>query len=795
MTHKLHKVVALISGGKDSLFSLLHCLRHGHDVIALANLHPPLSTAGSGEAGVAAQTATNGVEDLDSYMYQTVGHHVVPLYEEALAIPLYRQEIRGQVVDASRSYRYSGPATHPDAIRAQYHHDETEDLLLLLERVIRAHPEIDAVSTGAILSDYQRTRVESVAIRLGLVPLSFLWQFPKLPPGEEASLLADMQLVGQESRLVKCASGGLDASFLWDNVASNRIVAKLARAMSRYGALDSGAILGEGGEYETLAVDGPSPLWKKRIIVENEDRSVVHGGGGSVLLRITKAQLAPKAAAGEGASSSSPVRVRVPELLDSMFVRLREYEEELDASVGKEVLSSIYNASQGRVAGGTPWSVSRGRTTLHMCNMLASKTELTVEEQMSEIVQRLVAVLQAEELTPDDIVFTAIFLRSMAAFPAVNKTYGALFSRPNPPARMTIGLGDKLPSGAHVMLSVEAWRGPRQLREGLHVQSQSYWAPANIGPYSQAIAIPAALRDLDEVDAGMLVYTAGQIPLVPASMELVADTGDMAEAESMSSFSLQAVLALQHLWRVGTVIKATWWAGGLVFIVGEKAVAQKARAAWELWARCHAQGQTSTPGQDDSSDEDVDLWDKKYGATKTSYCTPKKSHSLPDPECIHAESTSTGPPPLLIVQVDELPRGSSVEWIGLGTGGGAQVVLDVREEEHSTIQRTAIRGTGAALVYASFEAGLDHDTLRRLITDVVRRETNLSRPGVPGKQQPAAAASCRVLRLTVYADSSVQVPEMRGLELVRCSSVWGGAAAGRKLSAGVVMRLESDSYW
>ena len=34
-------VVCLISGGKDSLFSILHCKKNGHNVVALANLHPP----------------------------------------------------------------------------------------------------------------------------------------------------------------------------------------------------------------------------------------------------------------------------------------------------------------------------------------------------------------------------------------------------------------------------------------------------------------------------------------------------------------------------------------------------------------------------------------------------------------------------------------------------------------------------------------------------------------------------------------------------------------------------------
>ena len=83
------KIVALISGGKDSFFSLPHCIANGHDVIALANLHP---------------TEALSTEDTDSFMYQTIGHAVIPLYEKALGLPLYRQEIHGSAVNQSKSY-------------------------------------------------------------------------------------------------------------------------------------------------------------------------------------------------------------------------------------------------------------------------------------------------------------------------------------------------------------------------------------------------------------------------------------------------------------------------------------------------------------------------------------------------------------------------------------------------------------------------------------------------------------------------------------------------------------------
>lgn len=34
------RVVGLISGGKDSCFNMMQCVAKGHEIVALANLHP-----------------------------------------------------------------------------------------------------------------------------------------------------------------------------------------------------------------------------------------------------------------------------------------------------------------------------------------------------------------------------------------------------------------------------------------------------------------------------------------------------------------------------------------------------------------------------------------------------------------------------------------------------------------------------------------------------------------------------------------------------------------------------------
>ncbi|RAK95523.1 diphthine--ammonia ligase family protein, partial [Aspergillus ibericus CBS 121593] len=236
-------VIALISGGKDSLYSILHCIRNGHKVVALGNLYPKRTTTNTtNNDSNATETSRDDKgdeeeeeeeEDIDSFMYQTIGHSIIPQYESALGIPLYRQEIVGSAVDTGRVYRDTSSSSSSSSSpkgdgneEGTEEKDETESLIPLLTRIKRAHPEANAISAGAILSTYQRTRIENVAARMGLAPLAWLWMYPVLPapverlglPGE-AGLLEDMAAVGCEARIIKVASGGLDGGFLWGDVA------------------------------------------------------------------------------------------------------------------------------------------------------------------------------------------------------------------------------------------------------------------------------------------------------------------------------------------------------------------------------------------------------------------------------------------------------------------------------------------------------------------------------------------------------------------------------------------------
>ena len=61
-------------------------------------------------------------DELDSYMYQTVGHNAIDLYAQAMELPLYRGTIQGSSVCQGKVYTKSEG-------------DEVEDLYKLLKKI------------------------------------------------------------------------------------------------------------------------------------------------------------------------------------------------------------------------------------------------------------------------------------------------------------------------------------------------------------------------------------------------------------------------------------------------------------------------------------------------------------------------------------------------------------------------------------------------------------------------------------------------------------------------------------
>ncbi|KAH7887634.1 hypothetical protein F5I97DRAFT_862930 [Phlebopus sp. FC_14] len=477
------KFVALLSGGKDSCFNLVHCKENGHTLVAAATLSPH-----------------SGKDEIDSYMYQTVGQDGIDLIAQALDVPLYRRVIQGAPVEQGPEYGQKTPGG--GGITG----DETEDMYVLLNNVLEHHPDVQGVSVGAILSNYQRVRVEHVCRRLSLTPLAYLWQ------RNQTSLLSEMTTSALHAILIKVSGAGLTPSHLGRSLVS--MEPTLRRLHKLYGTHPCG----EGGEYETFTLDCPvfrkkvELLEKETVVVDDNDVAPV------AYLRIKKARLVNKDV------STENLNVIVPPLLEAPFDYARRELVQLvgahndvpSLTVSEFVPSSHPPADLGpsvRVIG--PW-IAVGNVHL------ASDT---VTRPIGEAVTRCFEILQALTLLLPDL--------DTSTFAAANSAYTAYFGA-SPPARACVGIGVNrvtldcvawVPGHFDKVAEVTKIQGEQGERKALHVQSLSYWAPANIGPYSQAISIPPR------------TFISGQIGLVPASLTL-------------STLPLETGLVLQHTARI-----------------------------------------------------------------------------------------------------------------------------------------------------------------------------------------------------------------------------------------------------
>lgn len=705
-------VIALISGGKDSFFNLIHCIEHGHRIVAFANLFPGSDAVASDSTGPStnvipggqspfrqedatgakqetggqtrsevlcpegfqhidpetwippssardghdsSQTGQSSGEpsdtDLNSFMYQTVGHEVLPLYAAATGLPLYRLPITGRAVRHERDYDATADAQDKDKGNSG---DETESMLPLLHAIIARHPEANAVCAGAILSTYQRTRVESIALRLGLVPLAYLWQYPILPPpsgaiSDDTQLLIDMANAGLEARIIKVASAGLDEDHLWERVSSETGSSRVKSALRKFGSTQGAAALGEGGEFETLVVDGPSSVFKKRITIPEQGRKIVREGGGCSWLLLAGAQVENKQ------DPAVESRVRVPDLLDARF---KAVFDELPVSLDqlKHMDLSTNAMKPTPLPQNTGFSVEDVDTQRWSVLPDVSTSERPIQDETLQVVEKIRALVSEAGVQLSQITSTIIILRRMSDFPKVNGEYGKLFPKPNPPSRVTISCGDMLPEGVNiaVYLCVPVSKAA-QGRNGLHVQSRSYWAPANIGPYSQAIDVPVTAR---QQDTGLRsISIAGQIPLIPASMLL--------PGPSEKSDELQIVLSLQHLWRVGQEMKVQWWTSAVAYFPRASAsteIQRCAQLAGYAWKQAHG-----SPDDEEETDEGPDLWDLKFNPAYMSLSNDDKAARkvIPDWDALtlrQQNEPDTCIPSMFAAEVEELPRQAAVEW-------------------------------------------------------------------------------------------------------------------------------------
>ncbi|XP_039022361.1 diphthine--ammonia ligase-like [Hibiscus syriacus] len=498
------KVVALVSGGKDSCYAMMKCIQYGHQIVALANLLP----------------TDDSVDELDSYMYQTVGHQIIVSYAECMGVPLFRRRIQGSTRHQKLSYQKTAG-------------DEVEDMFILLNEVKKQIPSVTAVSSGAIASDYQRLRVESVCSRLGLVSLAYLWK------QDQSLLLQEMITNSIMAITVKVAAMGLDPSkHLGKEIAF--LKPYLHKLKDLYGI----NVCGEGGEYETLTFD--CPLFRNARIVLDEFQVVLHSSDSIApvgVLHPLKFHLERKAS--NSLSGNDKTNDLCSENISSVSEVLGENPKECK-SLGAPVpeVSDLIEVSRHRLH----ISKTEKDNTFSMCCWLQdpSGPSAGLQEDLKLILGQIELQLEGCGLGWEHVLYIHLYISDMDQFTQANETYVRFITQDKcpfgVPSRSTIEL--PLIQASLGRAYVEILAANDQSKQVLHVQSISCWAPSCIGPYSQATLHKEIL------------HMAGQLGLDPPTMT-ICDGGSTAELEQ----------ALQNSEAIAECFKCSISTSAIFFVV------------------------------------------------------------------------------------------------------------------------------------------------------------------------------------------------------------------------------------
>lgn len=198
-------VAALFSGGKDSTYTVYLAQQKGWTVRYLISMIP----------------------SQDSLLFHVPNAHLTKLHSEAMGIPIKQVEVSG----------------------------EPEEELEALKDVLK-ELDVEGLMTGAIASDFQWSRFNRICEEIGIECYSPVWR------KDQMRVLRDIVEAGFEIIVVGVSAEGLDESWLGRTI-DDGCLKDLERLEREKGINPSG----EGGEYETLVLDGPD--FSKRIRIED----------------------------------------------------------------------------------------------------------------------------------------------------------------------------------------------------------------------------------------------------------------------------------------------------------------------------------------------------------------------------------------------------------------------------------------------------------------------------------------------------------------------------------------------
>jgi diphthine-ammonia ligase len=201
------RIGMMYSGGKDSTYSLGKLLEQGYEIVCLITVIS---------------------ENKESYMLHTQSIEMTKLSSVALSLPLVVGYTKGKK------------------------EEELEEIKQAMLEA-RAKYDIEGIGTGAIASDYQKTRIDSLGSDCGLSVLSPIWAI------DQHRYMENLILEHYKFILTSVSCQGLDDSWLGREMTSKDIE-KLHLLSSKF----KFNIAFEGGEAETLVLD--CPLYKQKRI-------------------------------------------------------------------------------------------------------------------------------------------------------------------------------------------------------------------------------------------------------------------------------------------------------------------------------------------------------------------------------------------------------------------------------------------------------------------------------------------------------------------------------------------------
>ncbi len=206
-------VAVLFSGGKDSTMALYSALENNDSVEYLLSM--------------------KSFND-ESYMFHVPNIHLTEMLAEALEIPIIMASTNG------------------------FKEKELEDLKREFQKL--KNLGIEGIYTGALYSNYQKSRIEKLGNQTGLKIISPYWHV------NELDYMKKIVKLGFEVIISGVFAEGFDKSWLGRKI-DEQTIKQLVELNKKYYI----NIAFEGGEAETLVVDGP--IFKKRInIIEAQKK-------------------------------------------------------------------------------------------------------------------------------------------------------------------------------------------------------------------------------------------------------------------------------------------------------------------------------------------------------------------------------------------------------------------------------------------------------------------------------------------------------------------------------------------